>query len=181
MNLDHISTALDKVGRSLAAVCCAVMFLFLMADIFLRNVGVTFLWPIEYSGFLMAFIVFLPLAGVTRRREHMAADFFLNGIGGRIETSFRRWLIPLANLGFACALLYLAWGTVRTSYLDGVNSMGPLRTPIWIPQTVMVAALGALVVNAIIDLLRLSDQRPPSELDDVTPITEIGTRPESRN
>lgn len=173
MSLDRITTTLDRVGRGLAAICCAIMFLFLMADITLRNFGVSFLWPIEYSGFLMAFIVFMPLAGITRRREHMAADFFLNGIGGSIESSFRRWLIPVANLIFACALLYLAYATMKDSWADGVNSMGPLRTPMWIPQAVMVVALAAMVVSALIDLVRWSDHRPPSELDHVQPIAGI--------
>lgn len=173
MNLERISIALDRIGRGLAAVCCAIMFLFLMADIVLRNFGIAFLWPIEYSGFLMAFIVFLPLAGVTRRREHMAADFFLNSIGGGIETSFRRALIPLANFLFAAALLYLAYETMAGNWSDGTNSMGPLRTPMWIPQTVMVASLLAMVVASLIDLLRWSDARPPSELDQVQPIASV--------
>lgn len=164
---------LDRVGKGLAAICCATMFLFLISDIVLRNFGVAFLWPIEYSGFLMAFIVFLPLAGVTRRREHMAADFFLSAIGGRIESVFRRAFIPLANFLFAAALLYLAYATTVGNLRDGTNSMGPLRTPMWIPQTVMVAALLAMVVTSLIDLLRWSDARPPSELDHISPIDDI--------
>ncbi|MDX2156624.1 MAG: TRAP transporter small permease [Hyphomicrobiaceae bacterium] len=173
MSLERVSILLDRIGRGLAAVCCAIMFLFLMADIVLRNFGIAFLWPIEYSGFLMAFIVFLPLAGVTRRREHMAADFFLNAIGGPVESSFRRALIPIANFLFATALLYLAFETTAGNLRDGTNSMGPLRTPMWIPQTVMVAALLAMVVTSLIDLLRWSDARPPSELDQVKPIDDV--------
>jgi len=173
VHLDRISLALDRIGRSLAALCCAVMFLLVIGDILLRNVGVTFPWSIEYSGFLMAFIVFLPLAGVTRRREHMAADFFLNSIGGRVESSSRRALIPLANLIFAGVLLYLGWAMMLTSYADGVNSMGPLRTPIWIPQVVMVIGLAALTFSAAVDLLRWSNERAPSELDQITPITNV--------
>ncbi len=173
MKIENISIVLDRVGRGLAAACCALLFLFLIADIVLRNVGIAFLWPIEYSGFLMAFIVFLPLAGITRRREHMAADFFLNAIGGRVESSFRRWLIPLANLLFALALLYFAYETTSGNWQDGTNSMGPLRTPIWIPQIVMIVALLAMVVTSLIDLVRWSDARPPSELDQVQPIADL--------
>jgi len=173
MGLEQVAIALDRIGRGIAAVCCAIMFLFLMADIVLRKLNIAFLWPIEYSGFLMAFIVFLPLAGVTRRREHMAADFFLNALGGRFESSFRRAVIPLANLLFAIALLYLAYVLTAGNLRDGINSMGPLRTPMWIPQTVMVVALLAMVITSLIDLLRWSNERPPSELDQVKPIDEI--------
>ena len=172
MSLERISILLDRLGRGLAAICCAIMFVFLIADIVLRNFGIAFLWPIEYSGFLMAFIVFLPLAGVTRRREHMAADFFLNSIGGPIESGSRRIVIPLANLLFATALLYLGYEITAGNLRDGTNSVGPLRTPMWIPQTVMVAALLAMAVTSLIDLLRWSDARPPSELDQVKPIDE---------
>lgn len=175
VGLERIAVALDRIGRGLAAVCCAVMFVLLLADIVLRNFGIAFLWPIEYSGFLMAFIVFLPLAGVTRRREHMAADFFLNSIGGGIESSFRRAVIPLANLVFSAALLYLAFRTTHGNWQDGINSMGPLRTPMWIPQIVMVVALAAMVVTSLSDLLRWSPARPPSELDHVQPIEGVSS------
>jgi len=148
------------------------MFLLLLSDILLRKFGVAFLWPIEYNGFLMAFIVFLPLAGVTRRREHMAADFFINAAGGGIESSFRKALIPIANLLFALALLYLGWETTWASYADEARSTGPLSTPMWIPQTLMIVGLAAMVVTSITDLLRWSDQRPPSELDAITPVKD---------
>lgn len=170
--MDSVSIALDRIGRGLAAICCAIMFVLLIADIALRQLSIAFLWPIEYSGFLMAFIVFLPLAGITRRREHMAADFFLNAMGGRVESSFRRALIPFANLAFCSMLLYLAYEATLSSWTDGTNSMGPLRTPMWIPQSVMVVALAAMALNALSDLIRWSDARPPSELDQVEPIDQ---------
>lgn len=163
--MERIANALDRAGRTLAALSCALLFVFLIADIVLRNLNVNFLWPIEYSGFLMAFIVFLPLAGITRRREHMAADFFINSVGGQVERTSRRIIIPIAVLLFAFGMLYLAWITAWGSWVDETNSMGPLRTPMWIPQSVMVVAFIAMAFNAIIDLIRLSAARPASELD----------------
>ena len=142
MNMDSLSVALDRIGRGLASICCAIMFMLLIADIVLRQLGITFLWPIEYSGFLMAFIVFLPLAGVTRRREHMAADFFLNGIGGRVESSSRRALIPLANLLFCCMLLYLAFETAQTSWTDCGSHIGVRSGPMeFVPSVHDVCAV----------------------------------------
>lgn len=163
--METIANALDRAGRALAAVCCAVMFVLLISDIVLRKFSINFLWPIEYNGFLMAFIVFLPLAGITRRREHMAADFFINSIGGGVERGFRQVIIPVAVLLFALGMLYLAWMTARGSWMDETNSMGPLRTPMWIPQSVMVIACVAMAFNALVDLIRLSAARPASELD----------------
>ncbi len=163
--MQALASALDRIGHALAALCCAVMFVLLIIDIVVRNFGISFLWPIEYSGFLMAFIVFLPLAGVTRRREHMAADFFINVIGGRTEALSRRIMIPVATLIFCLVLLYLGAAMTLESWGDEARSTGPLRTPIWIPQTVMVVSLVAMAINAAVDLLRLSADRPSSELD----------------
>lgn len=163
--MNAFSNALDRIGRALAAISCAVMFALLMVDIAARSLGISFLWSIEYSGFLMAFIVFLPLAGVTRRREHMAADFFINAIGGRTEAVSRRVVIPIATLIFSLALLYLATKMTIESWEDEARSTGPLRTPTWIPQVVMVVSLAALSFNAVVDLLRFSPARPASELD----------------
>jgi TRAP-type C4-dicarboxylate transport system permease small subunit len=129
-----------------------VLFLLLIADIGLRKAAVGFHWSIEYSSFLMAFIVFFPLAGVTRRREHLAADFFIMAVGGRTEAAIRRWVIPMATLLFAAVILALAAEQTWSSWLDEERSTGPLRTPMWLPQIGMVAALAAMLACAVIEL-----------------------------
>jgi TRAP-type C4-dicarboxylate transport system permease small subunit len=153
MHLHRLALTLDRIGRTVAALSCAVLFLLLIADIALRKVGVPFHWSIEYSSFLMAFIVFFPLAGVTRRREHLLADFFVAAIGGRTEAFVRRWLIPVTTLLFGAVILALAVDQTWTSWLDEERSTGPLRTPMWLPQTGMVVALAAMLVCAVIDLI----------------------------
>ena len=161
MHLQRLSLALDRIGRAIGALSCAVLFLLLIVDIFLRKAGTGFHWSIEYSSFLMAFIVFFPLAGVTRRREHLLADFFIMAVGGRIEAFLRRWVIPATTLLFGAVLLWLAADQTWTSWLDEERSTGPLRTPMWLPQTGMVVALTAMLVCAVIDLL--SPRRPSGE------------------
>lgn len=153
MHLQRLSLALDRIGRTIGALSCAVLFLLLIVDIFLRKAGFSFHWSIEYSSFLMAFIVFFPLAGVTRRREHLLADFFIMAIGGRTEAVLRRWVIPSMTLLFSVVILALAAEQTWTSWLDEERSTGPLRTPMWLPQLGMVVALAALLACAAIDLL----------------------------
>ena len=153
MHLQRLSLVLDRIGRTVGALSCAVLFLLLITDIFLRKFGISFHWSIEYSSFLMAFIVFFPLAGVTRRREHLLADFFIMAIGGRTEAAIRRWLIPVTTLLFSAVILALAVDQTWTSWLDEERSTGPLRTPMWLPQIGMVVALAAMLACAAIDLL----------------------------
>lgn len=161
MKLRRLSLALDRIGRAVGALSCAVLFLLLIVDIFLRKAGFTFHWSIEYSSFLMAFIVFFPLAGVTRRREHLLADFFIMAIGGRVEAFLRRWVIPTTTLLFVIVILWLAIDQTWTSWLDEERSTGPLRTPMWLPQTGMVIALTAMLICAVIDLA--SPPKPAGE------------------
>ena len=161
MPLQRAARLLDRVGRAVGAVSCAVLFLLLIADIGLRKAGVAFHWSIEYSSFLMAFIVFFPLAGVTRRREHLAADFFIMAIGGRFEAAVRRWVAPVATLVFAAVILALAAEQTWTSWLDEARSIGPLRTPMWLPQAGMVLALASMLACAAIDLVAPSRDVAP--------------------
>lgn len=152
MTLSRAIAALDLFGRVVGGLSCAALFLLLIAEITLRKAGVAFLWSAEYSTFLMAFIVFFPLAGVTRRREHLAADFFIAAMGGRVEAALRRWVIPVATLLFCAAIFALAAEQTWMSWRDDMRSTGPLRTPIWLPQLGMVAALAATLVSAAADL-----------------------------
>jgi TRAP-type C4-dicarboxylate transport system permease small subunit len=153
MTLHRLSRTLDRIGCAVGALSCAVLFLLLIADIFLRKAGLSFHWSIEYSSFLMAFIVFFPLAGVTRRREHLLADFFIAAAGGAVEAFIRRWLIPGATLLFIAAIFWLAVDQTWTAWLDEERSTGPLRTPMWLPEAGMVIALAATLANAAIDLI----------------------------
>jgi len=153
MTVQRLASALDRFGLAVGALSCLVLFLLLIADIVLRKLGVTFLWSIEYSSFLMAFIVFFPLAAATRRRHHLTADFFLDLTGPAFAGFMRRWTIPLVMFGFSVVLLYLAAEITWTSWQDEARSTGPLRTPMAIPQAGMVVALAAMTLCALLDVV----------------------------
>lgn len=153
MPLHRVASALARTGKAIGALSCAILFLLLIADIVLRQAEVTFRWATEYSTFLMAFIVFFPLASVTRRREHLLADFLILAVGGRIEAAIRRWVIPGATLLFTAAIVALAFDQAWTSWLDEERSTGPLRTPMWLPQSGMVLALTAMLIAALVDFV----------------------------
>lgn len=154
MPLHRMASVLAQIGRATGGVSCALLFLLLIADIVLRQAEITFRWATEYSTFLMAFIVFFPLASVTRRREHLLADFLVMSIGGRVESAIRRWLAPGATLLFTAAILALAFDQAWTSWLDEERSTGPLRTPMWLPQSGMVVALAAMLFCSVVEFVR---------------------------
>ena len=66
--MKHVLLLVDRVGIALASAACLLLLGLVMADILLRQIDVPFFVTIEYSGFLMAFITFLPLADITGRR-----------------------------------------------------------------------------------------------------------------
>jgi TRAP-type C4-dicarboxylate transport system permease small subunit len=113
-------SALEKMIQRLSRVLfyCGAVFLFLlMALITFEVIARRFLgqptsWSFEVSTYLMAFIVFLPIAYVLQIRRHIAVSFLYDAVprGTRVIMDL---IAPiLAFVWAAC----LAWQTGRQAY-----------------------------------------------------------------
>jgi TRAP-type C4-dicarboxylate transport system permease small subunit len=143
---------LDNIGLFMGAMSCAALFILVMGDIILRQVNIPFYLSIEYTGFLVAFVSFFPLGDITRRQSHLAADFFINLLGASARRFIQRYVIRASVALYAVVLAWVAVQVLATSVGSDLRSVGPLRTPMALPQAAMVVAVLGMLLRALASL-----------------------------
>lgn len=106
----------------------------------------------ELSGYALAFGIAWGLAHALARRAHVRIDLLVM----KLPAVIRPWLHLLAMaflLTFATVLTWAAWMLVDESLLFGARDMSLLGTPLWLPQGLWAAGIGALALLAGLLLL----------------------------
>nr|WP_269751239.1 TRAP transporter small permease [Acuticoccus mangrovi] len=134
-----------------------------LAEIILRLAGGSLPFVSETTGFLMAALTFLALPEVTRRREHLTADFVVLMMSESLRRKIELLISPAVSAVYVAALIYTLWGLAYTSWLDGVRSEGITRTPLWIPQAVLLFGLAMMLLRLLVALVRAIRRWPVVE------------------
>lgn len=142
---------LDHAGLIAAGGASCAIVVIVTTGVFMRALGRPLLFADEYSGFLMAALVFLALPAVTRERTHIFAEFPAMLAPPRVQMMLRI-LSDLLLLGYTAVLLWLAVRLTAGSYADGLRSQGLMSTPLFIPQTAMVVGLALMVLRGGLNL-----------------------------
>ena len=153
------------IGRALLAVGCLFLMLMMLhvtADVVLRFVtNRPIIGTLEtVSFYYMTLAVFLPLAYVERRGEHIRVDLFVQLMPRPVQL----WLYVLA-----CLLGLIYFGILAyQSYLDALRSTERLETImsnfifyIWPARWALPVGFAAVVLAILSNLLRAIAQRRP--------------------
>lgn len=139
---------IDRIGAAaavLAAVCLALMAIFVLAEVTslaLFNHSLQFTW--EVSSFLMAAAFFLGLPWTLNSGGHVRVQL----LKGALPASLRPALDLLATvvaLAIALFLTYALATLALSSWADGSRTFTATATPLVIPQGVV--ALGAALLS----------------------------------
>lgn len=131
--------------------CAILIFLLSLADIVLRAASVEFFLAGESNGILMAWMIFLALAYVTRTRSHLSLDFLDRLLPRWLRTTLRIFGY-LVMLGYVAVLSWYCGKLVWSSYMNDVRSSSILRWPVVYAQ---LGVLVGLVLMAVTQLLIL--------------------------
>jgi TRAP-type C4-dicarboxylate transport system permease small subunit len=145
--------ALYLAGGAISALCLIAILLLILAQMAARWTGVTFPGATNYAGYAMAGASFFGFAYAFTRGAHIRVGIVLNLLGHR-----RWWLEVFCFAVGAGVATYIAWFAVRAlrfSIRFNDMSQGLDRTPLWIPQTAMVAGTVLLAVALWDNLIRL--------------------------
>ena len=105
-------------------------------------------WANELSGYTLAGVVFLGLAYAQGKGAHVRIDLFTARLPEGVRALLGRatgWIL----VWFVAVFLWQAVVLVINNHGYGTRSYGPLNTPIWMPQTIMSAGLGLLLVTIL--------------------------------
>ncbi len=127
----------------LAALCLIAILTLIVVQMVARWTGEVFPGAPDYAGYAMAAASFLAFANALNRGSHIRVSILINAVGPR-----PRWFLEIWCFAIATATMwyfvYYAQRFVYWSWKFNDISQGQDKTPLWIPQSVML--LGAVIM-----------------------------------
>lgn len=153
----YMRAALDRLYRlsgALAALCLIAILVLIVIQVLARWTGEIFDGAPDYAGYAMAAASFLAFANALNHSSHIRVSILLKAL----PAGPRRWLeIWCFGIGFAvmCYFCWYAGKFVYWSWAFNDISQGQDRTPLWIPQSLMLVGAVILTIALADHLLSL--------------------------
>ncbi|WMS41921.1 TRAP transporter small permease subunit [Acuticoccus sp. MNP-M23] len=154
--MTRLTDGLAKAAEALATIAFIGFFVFILAQIGYRYLGLSLVFSEELARLLNLYVVFLGLVVVTVRHGHIRIDILDRMLGnGPLTAALYRIQLVLTFIFLAS----VAWGSWS---LTAANWPYPLATLHFVPKGAIYLApfLGA-AVGAVVSLLRLAQPVPP--------------------
>lgn len=144
-----MASTLSIVGAILAGIIFAMMSLLVVTEVVLRaTVNESTRVTSEYSGYALATMIYLSLGFTFREGAHIRISF----LNDRLPNKLRR-LVEFLLAAFAAVVTSVAilavWEMARTSYERGTIAYTVARTPLYIPQGVILVGLVILFIQLV--------------------------------
>ena len=147
--INSVAVALGWIGNTAGSVMLAFMTVLITVDVLGRYLfGAPTYIATEVSGYLMAAMVFMGLARISRSGQQIEVTIFLD----RLPPSARKW-IRFSTL--TASLIFIAWfawltiDPVRQNLEFGSRSITPLKMPMWVPTLFVPLGLGILSIDLL--------------------------------
>jgi TRAP-type C4-dicarboxylate transport system permease small subunit len=122
----------------LAALFLIAILLLIVIQMLARWTGEVFSGAPDYAGYCMAAASFFAFAHALNRGAHIRVSILLNSVGPKTRRVLEAWCFAIAT-GLAWYFTYYATKATYWSWKFHDISQGQDATPLWIPQTAMVA------------------------------------------
>ena len=133
---------LYRVTGVAAALCLIAILVLIVVQMLARWTGEVFPGAPDYAGYAMAAASFLAFASALNKGAHIRVSILLNALPRRISRWVDVWCFAIG----AATMWYFTWYGWRFVYWSwkfNDVSQGQDRTPLWIPQSVVL--FGAVV------------------------------------
>lgn len=144
-----------RLEEGLIALLLAVMTLVTFAQVVARYVfNYSFVWALELTMFLFAWLIFLGMAYGVRVGSHIGVDSLVKSLGPRAAR------VTGATAAFLCLLyaviiFYGSWQYVAKMYQIGILAED-LPIPQWVPRLALLFGFGLLIVRFAEALYRIA-------------------------
>ena len=160
--MERFLTLIDRLSR--LAESAAVFLIFgysalMLVEIVARAQARSFSFTWEFSQYAMASIFALAAGPAIRTAVHVRITLLNEALPDR----FRKWLDVTAN---SVALLVVAlivsavWTKVFASFDRNILATSVTKTPLWIPQAIVLWGLAQLWLDLLARLIRRATDRP---------------------
>lgn len=161
--LQKSASGLSSAGAVVSTAAFVFMVVLTVAEVILRSVfGKSTLVASEYSGYLLAAMIYLGMGFSFREEAHIRITFLKGRLSGRIG-----WVLELWCYAFACVLCVLStifiWDMVLTSFERGMQAYTVAETPLYIPQACLLIGMAVFTFQVIAGLVNLIFHVSPRE------------------
>jgi TRAP-type C4-dicarboxylate transport system permease small subunit len=155
--LEHIARGIERlstVAGSIAAAAVAAIVILVTVEILARSLlGKSTQISDEVCGYLNVTVLFLGMAMSLRDGANVRVELLYQRLKGTPALAVR-WLIVIASLIYMAIATAVLARYLSYSFNRGLVSTTIAQTPLWIPQTIMVAGSMLLVLQLAAFLLR---------------------------
>jgi len=137
-----------------AALCLIAILVLIVLQMLARWTGEVFPGAPDYAGYAMAAASFLAFAGALNKGAHIRVSILLNAVSPPVRRVIDIWCFAVG----AAIMWYFVWYGYRFVYWSWKFkdvSQGLDRTPLWIPQSVMLFGAATLAIALTDHLIRL--------------------------
>ena len=166
-----VRTALDFLYLAagvLAALCLIAILVLIVLQMVGRWAGMVFPGAPAYAGYAMAAASFLAFANALNRGAHIRVSILLNSVAPRMRRALEIWCFGIAA-AVAWYFTYYAWWFAYWSWKFNEISQSQDKTPMWMPQSVMVlgaAILAIALTDHLLHVIFKGDHRIQRDLVD---------------
>ena len=152
----------------LAALCLISILVLIVLQMLARWTGEVFPGAPDYAGYAMAAASFLAFANALNRGSHIRVSLLLNAVSDNVRRIIEIWCFGIG----AAIMWYFVWYAQRFVYWSWKFhdvSQGLDKTPLWIPQSLMLlgaAILAIALTDHLIHVLLKGDHRIVRDLAD---------------
>lgn len=144
---------LEWLSLVLACICCVLIGALSLADVVLRSIRIEFHIAGEGSTILLAWLFFLVLPAVARRRAHLSLNYF-DTIAPAWPRKAVRVFGHLVMVVYVVTLIWFLGRMAMASLADNLRSSSILRLPLIYGQSGVILGLGLLTLTQISILIR---------------------------
>lgn len=156
--LATLSRGLNRLAATAALALIVYMFLHIIFEIMLRLAGRSTFILDEYIGYAVASMTFLGLPYVLEKNGLIRVSLVLDRISKRWHWPLELLISSISCLAFGW-LSYFWWHNVVRSFNRGTTSDTLAETPLWIPESIVLAGLWLLCLTLAVRSLKLASER----------------------
>lgn len=158
---DQVVSKIVSYGVAFASVALIAMFVLIMSEIIARKVFNTSIYvSLEYTGYGLAIVIMFVLADLLKRRQHLAVGVIKDRLPRRIRGGAELTFSLVIFLLYCGFLTYLCFRLAKESYDLHIFSVSAARTPLWIPESLLVLGLVILLIALIAEIIKWFSLRP---------------------
>jgi TRAP-type C4-dicarboxylate transport system permease small subunit len=146
--------ALTKVTGWLAALCLvAAAFIITEAVVVRKLFGMSTIWQIEASVYLLIFTVFVGAAFVQKNEQHLNVDLVIINLSPKTR-EVTLIAVSIISCLLTAILAYYAWPMWWEALVNGEHSESLWGPPLWIPYLFLPLGMTLLFLQYIVYIYR---------------------------